>query len=66
MAWVIIRWNAPIVGKDVALVLVSFAGTLTLYEVLVRRFRLTRALFGMKQVPAFGRHEIIGAGNGSP
>ena len=47
-AWGIIRWNAPILGKYVALVLVSFAGTLALYEVLVRRFRFTRLLFGMK------------------
>jgi hypothetical protein len=51
-AWGIIRWNAPIFGKYVALVLVSFAGTLALYEVLVRRFRFTRLLFGMKPASA--------------
>jgi hypothetical protein len=47
-AWVIVRWQAPIVGKYVALVIVSFAATLGLYETLVRRFRITRLLFGMK------------------
>lgn len=51
-AWFIVRWDGPIVGKYLALVMVSFAGTLGLYEVLVRRFRLTRVLFGMK--PARG------------
>jgi peptidoglycan/LPS O-acetylase OafA/YrhL len=51
-AWVIVRWDGPIVGKYLALVIVSFAVTLGLYEVLVRRFRVTRVLFGMK--PAGG------------
>ncbi len=51
-AWVIVRWDGPIVGKYLVLVIVSFAGTLGLYEVLVRRFRVTRVLFGMK--PATG------------
>ncbi len=50
--WVIVRWDGPIVGKYLVLVIVSFAGTLGLYEVLVRRFRVTRVLFGMK--PATG------------
>jgi glucans biosynthesis protein C len=47
-AWVVVRWHAPLPGKYAALVLVSFAVTLGLYEALVRRFRLTRFLFGMK------------------
>jgi Acyltransferase family len=47
-AWVIVRWHAPIVGKYLTLVIVSFAGTLSLYEGLVRRFRVSRRLFGMK------------------
>ncbi len=50
-AWVIVRWNAPIAGKYVALVLASFVGTLALFEGLVRRFRLARLLFGMKPLP---------------
>ncbi len=47
-AWVIVRWNASILGKYVALVFVSFVGTLALYEVFVRRFRFARLMFGMK------------------
>jgi glucan biosynthesis protein C len=47
-ASVIIRWDAPIVAKYIALVIVSFAGTLALYETLVRRFPVPRLLFGMK------------------
>jgi acyltransferase-like protein len=47
-AWLIVRWSAPTFGKYVVLVIVSLSGTLILYEVLVRRFRVTRVLFGMK------------------
>ena len=47
-AWLIIRWHAPISAKYAALVMVSFAVTLILYEAVVRRFRVTRLLFGMK------------------
>lgn len=48
-AWVIVPWNAPLFAKYVLLVVVAFAGTLTIYEVLVRRFRVTRLMFGMKR-----------------
>jgi peptidoglycan/LPS O-acetylase OafA/YrhL len=47
-AWFIVRWHAPVPGKYAALVIVSFAVTLALYETLIRRFRVTRLLFGMK------------------
>ena len=47
-AWIIVRWEAPIVAKYLVLVVVSFAGTLALYDLLVRRFRVPRFLFGMK------------------
>jgi glucan biosynthesis protein C len=47
-AWLIVRWHAPVPGKYAALVIVSFAATLALYETLVRRFRVTRLLAGMK------------------
>jgi hypothetical protein len=50
-AWIIVRWNAFIAVKYFALVIVSFAGTLALYELLVRRFRVMRFLFGMKRFP---------------
>lgn len=47
-AWFIVRWNAPILGKYAVLVVLSFATTLALYEVLIRRFRIPRLLSGMK------------------
>jgi hypothetical protein len=47
-AWIIIRWDGPIVVKYAALVIVSLVGTLALYEGLVRRFRVSRFLLGMK------------------
>ena len=47
-AWLIVRWPAPVPAKYAVLVSVSFAATLGLYEALVRRFRLTRFLSGMK------------------
>jgi peptidoglycan/LPS O-acetylase OafA/YrhL len=50
-AWIIVRWQAPIPAKYLALVVVSFAGTLALYDLLVRRWRVTRFLFGMKARP---------------
>jgi glucan biosynthesis protein C len=50
-AWIIIRWDVPIVVKYAALVIVSLVGTLALYEGIVRRFRVSRFLFGMKVAP---------------
>ena len=50
-AWLIVRWHAPSLAQYTALVVLSFAATLGLYEVLVRRFRLTRVLFGLKPRP---------------
>ena len=47
-AWLIVRWHAPDPGKYAALVILSFAATLGLYEMLIRRFRITRLLLGMK------------------
>jgi hypothetical protein len=49
--WAIVRWHAPILGKYVSLVIAPFGGTLASFEVLVRRFRVTRFLFGMKPAP---------------
>ena len=48
IAWVIVGWHLPILAKYPLLVITSFAGTLFLYEALIRRFRPTRFLFGMK------------------
>jgi glucans biosynthesis protein C len=47
-AWIIVRWHVPIGVKYPALVAVSFAATLAIYELAVRRYRITRFLFGMK------------------
>ena len=47
-AWLIVRWNAPVLPAYAALVAVSFAATLALYELAVRRFRPARLLLGMK------------------
>jgi peptidoglycan/LPS O-acetylase OafA/YrhL len=49
VAWLIVRWHAPIAGKYAAVVIVSFAATLALYETLVRRFRVTRLLAGIRR-----------------
>jgi peptidoglycan/LPS O-acetylase OafA/YrhL len=48
VAWLVVRWHAPLPAKYAALVIVSFAATLALYETLVRRFRVTRFLAGVK------------------
>jgi glucans biosynthesis protein C len=48
VAWVIVRWPAPLLIKYLSVVAASFVLTLALYEGLVRRFQLTRFLFGMK------------------
>jgi glucans biosynthesis protein C len=48
VAWVVVRWSAPLPVKYLSVVAASFMLTLALYEGLVRRFQLTRFLFGMK------------------
>ena len=48
LAWVIVRWHAPILVKYPLLVAASFTATLAIYELAVRRYRTTRLLFGMK------------------
>jgi hypothetical protein len=47
-AGLIVRWHVPALAQYTALVVLSCAGTLGLYEALVRRFRLTRVLLGLK------------------
>jgi Acyltransferase family len=47
-AWIIVRWRAPIPVKYPVLVAASFTATLVIYELAVRRYRITRLLFGMK------------------
>jgi hypothetical protein len=51
-AWIIVRWHAPILVKYPVLVAASFTATLLIYELAVRRYRITRLLFGMKPASA--------------
>jgi len=65
-AWIIVRWHAPIGVEYPALVAASFTTTLVIYELAVRRYRITRLLFGMKtpQRPANGPPLQTGAADG--
>src|SRR5262249_3525956 len=47
-AWYTVRWHAPILIKYTVLVAASFTVTLAIYELAIRRYRITRLLFGMK------------------
>jgi len=47
-AWIVVRWHAPILVEYPVLVTASFTATLVIYELAVRRYRITRLLFGMK------------------
>lgn len=44
----IVRWDLPISVKLLAIILVCFALIVSLYEFLIRRFVLTRILYGLK------------------
>ncbi|MFH8658933.1 acyltransferase family protein [Streptomyces afghaniensis] len=48
VAYFVVGWAAPIPVEYVALVTISLALTLAAYELLVRRTRVTRFLFGMR------------------
>ncbi|MFJ6706784.1 MULTISPECIES: acyltransferase [unclassified Streptomyces] len=48
VAYFVTGWSAPIVVEYVVLVVIAFTLTLTAYELLVRRTRATRFLFGMR------------------
>ena len=65
-AWIIVRWHAPILVKYPVLVAASFTTTLVIYELAVRRYRITRLLFGMKapQRAVGGRPLPAGAADG--
>ncbi|MBV1853859.1 acyltransferase family protein [Catellatospora tritici] len=49
VAYVVVGWHAPILAKYAALVTVALALTLAAYDLLVRRTRVTRFLFGMRE-----------------
>jgi hypothetical protein len=58
-AWIIVRWHAPILIKYPALVAVSFTATFVIYELAIRRYRITRLLFGMKtREPTVDRRQL--------
>jgi peptidoglycan/LPS O-acetylase OafA/YrhL len=48
IAYFVVQWEAPIVVKLPVVVVGSFAFTVCLYELVIRRVRLLRVLFGMK------------------
>ena len=63
-AYLIIRWHAPAAAKYPALVAISFAVTLAIYELSVRRYRPTRLLFGMKPRQPFTADRLFRASSG--
>jgi hypothetical protein len=44
----VVSWSAPVQIKFFCLAALSFAATLTVYDLVVKRTRFTRVLFGMK------------------
>lgn len=52
VAYYVVQWDAGIVVKLLAVVLGSFAITLAIYELVIRRIGPLRALFGMKARPS--------------
>jgi len=48
VAYFVIGWSAPILVEYAVLVVIALILTLTAYELLVRRTRVTRFLFGMR------------------
>ncbi|KAB8190915.1 acyltransferase family protein [Nonomuraea phyllanthi] len=51
VAFLVVRWDAPIAVKYVAIVAISLAVIATTYHFLVRRTRVTRFLLGMRPRP---------------
>ena len=63
IAYFVVRWNAGLVPKVLAVVLGSFAVSLGFYQLIVRRVGPLRALFGMKEkpkVPVVQPEEAVG------
>ena len=52
VGYFVVQWQIPDLAKWEAIVLISFALIMALYEYLVRRNNLLRVLFGMKPLPA--------------
>ncbi|MGW0807004.1 acyltransferase family protein [Nonomuraea sp. NPDC002799] len=52
VAYLVVGWRAPILVEYLVIVAVSLVLTVAAYDVLVRRTRLTRLLFGMREPTA--------------
>ena len=48
IGWFAIRWDMHLAWKLIIVTVLSFAGTMILYEALVRRFSIVRFFFGMR------------------
>ena len=51
IAFFVVQWGLGVAGKYAIIVALSFAGTVLVYDILVRRTNVTRFLFGMKPRP---------------
>ncbi|MEJ3744390.1 acyltransferase family protein [Actinomycetes bacterium KLBMP 9797] len=48
VAYFVVRWDAPMLAKYAAIVAISLVALFTSYDLLIRRTRVTRSLFGMR------------------
>jgi hypothetical protein len=48
IAFYVVQWQIGILPKAIVVISTSFVVTVALYELLIRRIRLLRAMFGMK------------------
>ena len=48
VSYFVVAWEAPILVKYLVIVTISLAVTVGVYDVVVRRIRVTRFLFGMR------------------
>lgn len=48
IGYYVVQWNTGIITKFIIVVLVTFAGSLLIYEIFIRRFNIMRLLFGLK------------------
>jgi peptidoglycan/LPS O-acetylase OafA/YrhL len=61
VGYFVVQWQIPDLAKWEAIILISFALIMALYEYLVRRSNLLRFLFGMKLLPASPATEALPA-----
>lgn len=50
IGYYVIQWNWGIIPKFFLLVVLTFGGSFAVYELLIKRFNITRILFGMKSI----------------